>query len=76
MIRTAVDIVGADHVLMGTDWPVVDTRGLGAQMHATLAAAGLGEADRQRICGGNALRLLQRRQMQQQVGMALGGSTA
>lgn len=60
MIRAAVEIVGADHVLMGTDWPVVDTRGLCSQMQAVLATAGLNAADQRRVAGGNALQLLQR----------------
>jgi aminocarboxymuconate-semialdehyde decarboxylase len=60
MIRTAVDIVGADHVLMGSDWPVVDTRGLSSQVQAVLAAAGLNAVDQGRVAGGNALQLLQR----------------
>jgi aminocarboxymuconate-semialdehyde decarboxylase len=56
MVRSAVDLLGADHVLMGTDWPVaVETS---ERMRAALAAAGLDPAERQMIASGNALRLL------------------
>ena len=26
LIRTAVDLLGADHVVVGTDWPVVEEK--------------------------------------------------
>ena len=60
MIRTAVNLVGADHVVMGTDWPVVDGPGLRAQVQDALKHAGLDAARQQAITGGNALRLLNR----------------
>jgi aminocarboxymuconate-semialdehyde decarboxylase len=56
LVRSAVDLVGADHVLMGTDWPVVVEDG--ARVAAVLTAAGLDEAARQRIAGDNTLALL------------------
>jgi len=53
-----VELLGADHVLMGTDWPVVAEDDVGGRLQAALAAIGLGERERSIISGGNALRLL------------------
>jgi aminocarboxymuconate-semialdehyde decarboxylase len=51
-----IERYGSDHVLLGTDWPYDirerDPVGL------VNAVAGLGAQDRERICGGNASRLL------------------
>jgi aminocarboxymuconate-semialdehyde decarboxylase len=55
-VRTAVDLVGADHVLMGTDWPVVVETA--TRMQAVLAAAGLDAAEQKMVAGDNTLRLL------------------
>lgn len=55
-VRCAVELVGADHVLMGTDWPVVQESG--AKIAAVLAASGLDAADQAMIASGNCLRLL------------------
>lgn len=57
-IRCAVDLVGADHVLTGTDWPIVVEPSVPERMRAALAGCGLDEADQQMVAGGNALRLL------------------
>jgi predicted TIM-barrel fold metal-dependent hydrolase len=55
-VRAAVDILGADHVLMGTDWPVVaETSGRIGQV---LAASGLDAAEQQMIAAGNTLNLI------------------
>jgi aminocarboxymuconate-semialdehyde decarboxylase len=57
-VRAAIDIVGADHVVMGTDWPVVQEKSLPARLHAMFEAFGLDSAAREAIAGRNALRLL------------------
>ncbi len=62
MVRCAVDLVGADHVLVGTDWPVVDEPTLARQVDAMLQSCGFESEDRALIACGNARRLLQRRQ--------------
>jgi aminocarboxymuconate-semialdehyde decarboxylase len=55
-VRSAVDLLGAGRVLMGTDWPVVlETP---ERIEAVLAAAGLDAADRRMIAGENTLELL------------------
>ena len=57
-VRGSIDILGADHVLVGTDWPVVQERNLPARLEAMFDAWQLDATARERIAGGNALRLL------------------
>jgi aminocarboxymuconate-semialdehyde decarboxylase len=58
ILRCAIDLLGADHVLMGTDWPVVIEDAVPSRLQAAFAACGL-DADAQRmVAGGNALGLL------------------
>jgi aminocarboxymuconate-semialdehyde decarboxylase len=57
-VRAAVDLLGADHVLMGTDWPVADERSIPERLGAAMAHAGLDDAQRRMVAGGNTLRLL------------------
>lgn len=58
LLRTAVDMLGADHVLMGTDWPVVEEASVPERLATAFAHAGLSTSERQMVAGGNALRLL------------------
>jgi len=58
LVRTAVDLLGADHVLMGTDWPIVEEKSVPERLAKALAHSGLGPAEQQMVAGGNALRLL------------------
>ncbi|MDR7151340.1 aminocarboxymuconate-semialdehyde decarboxylase [Hydrogenophaga palleronii] len=58
LLRAAVDLVGADHVVMGTDWPVVTETNLPARLTNMFDQCGLGEADRDLIAHANARRLL------------------
>jgi predicted TIM-barrel fold metal-dependent hydrolase len=55
-VRCAVDLVGADHVVMGTDWPVVLESA--ERIRSVLDACGLDAGDRELIAAGNTLRLL------------------
>jgi aminocarboxymuconate-semialdehyde decarboxylase len=57
-VRAAVDLLGADHVLMGTDWPVADEKSIPERLGAAMAHAGLDAAQQRMVAGGNALRLL------------------
>jgi aminocarboxymuconate-semialdehyde decarboxylase len=57
-VRGSIDILGADHVLVGTDWPVVQERDLAARLEAMFDAWQLDAMAREQIAGGNALRLL------------------
>lgn len=57
IIRTLTGFFGAERVLAGTDWPILaalDRRSLAA----SLAEAGLSEAEARLVAGGNARRLL------------------
>jgi len=58
IIRSAVDLLGADHVLLGTDWPVVVEAAVGSRLQATMTAIGLNAQEQKMIAGGNALHLL------------------
>lgn len=57
-VRAAIDIVGADHVVMGTDWPVVREKAVPARLHAMFESFGLSAEERRNVAGANALRLL------------------
>ncbi|MEV0397841.1 amidohydrolase family protein [Polymorphospora rubra] len=57
-IRYLVDVVGADHVLVGSDSPIVAESIDRDDVLAALAAAGLDEAGVAAVAGGNARRLL------------------
>ncbi len=58
-IRFAIATLGADHVIVGSDWPItpIPTR---ASVGAALDAAGLTAEERDAVRGGNTLRLLRR----------------
>ena len=65
IIRTLAGFFGAERVLAGTDWPILaalDQKSLAA----SLAEAGLNEAEARLVAGGNARRLLGLRQAQAQ----------
>jgi aminocarboxymuconate-semialdehyde decarboxylase len=58
LIRSAVDMLGADHVLAGTDWPIFTEKSVPERLQAALASAGLSVAEQQMVAGGNTLKLL------------------
>jgi aminocarboxymuconate-semialdehyde decarboxylase len=58
VIRAAIDILGVDHVLMGTDWPIVEEKSVPERLQKAFAHCGLGPAEQQMVAGGNALKLL------------------
>jgi aminocarboxymuconate-semialdehyde decarboxylase len=57
-VRSAVDMLGADHVVVGTDWPIVDEENMPVRVQAALDACGLGSAEQRMVASGNTLRLL------------------
>ena len=57
-IRAAVDMLGADHVLVGTDWPVSVEKSVPERLAKAFAHCGLTDAEQQMIASGNTLRLL------------------
>ena len=57
-LTAAVAMLGADHVLAGTDWPIVVEKAVPERLRAAMVAAGLGAQDQELIARGNVLRLL------------------
>lgn len=58
-IRFAVATLGADHLLIGSDWPITPIP-TNSAVNRALDAADLTEKERDMVRGGNALRLLRR----------------
>lgn len=57
-IRYAVDLLDADHVVMGSDWPIMSGSTSRSRVDEALSRAGLDAETADRIRSGNALRLL------------------
>jgi predicted TIM-barrel fold metal-dependent hydrolase len=57
MIKAAIDIVGEDHLLFGTDYPLVGTEVVG-QLVTKIRGFDLREEVKEKILGGNVARLL------------------
>ncbi|MFM9883215.1 MAG: amidohydrolase family protein [Burkholderiales bacterium] len=57
LLRASVDLLGADNVIAGSDWPIVDAP-LRGRLIAALQSARLTEAEQRGIAAGNTLRLL------------------
>jgi predicted TIM-barrel fold metal-dependent hydrolase len=58
LVRSTVDLLGADHVLVGTDWPIAVETSVPERVQAALAACGLTPSEQQMNAAGNTLRLL------------------
>jgi predicted TIM-barrel fold metal-dependent hydrolase len=58
LIGAAVEMLGADHVLVGTDWPIFVEKAVPERVRQALTACGLTAAEQHMISGGNTLRLL------------------
>jgi predicted TIM-barrel fold metal-dependent hydrolase len=58
LIRASVDLLGAGHVLAGSDFPIVSDGPIRARLETALTAAGLSDAEQGAIAAGNALRLM------------------
>ena len=57
-VRYAVDLIGADHVLTGSDWPIGGVAASRERVRTTLAAAGLTAEQQELVSWGNAASLL------------------
>jgi predicted TIM-barrel fold metal-dependent hydrolase len=57
MIKAAIDMVGEDHLLFGTDYPLVGTEVV-RRLISKIRGFDLGEEVEEKILGGNAARLL------------------
>jgi aminocarboxymuconate-semialdehyde decarboxylase len=58
LVGSVVELLGADHVLAGTDWPIVVEKDVPARLQKALTFAGLNADQQQMVAGGNTLKLL------------------
>jgi len=58
LVSSVVELLGADHVLAGTDWPIVVEKDVPQRLQKALAFAGLDAEQQQMVAGGNTLKLL------------------
>jgi predicted TIM-barrel fold metal-dependent hydrolase len=58
LIRSTAEILGVDHVLVGSDWPIVNDKPIRARVERSLAAAGLDLDEQRLVAAGNSSRLL------------------
>jgi aminocarboxymuconate-semialdehyde decarboxylase len=58
LIRASVDLLSADRVMAGSDWPIVDDGPLRGPLADAMQAAGLSAEDQKAVAGGNCERLL------------------
>lgn len=58
LVRAAVDLLGVEHVLVGSDWPIVSDGPIQHLVTAALAKAGLNDHEQRLVASGNTLRLL------------------
>lgn len=58
LIRSSVDLLGSDHVLAGSDWPIVDDGPIREPLVQTMQEAGFPPDPQRAIAGSNCLRLL------------------
>jgi predicted TIM-barrel fold metal-dependent hydrolase len=57
-VRAAVDLLGADHVLVGTDWPIAVEQSMQQRVRTALDGCGLSDAEQQMVASGNTQTLL------------------
>jgi predicted TIM-barrel fold metal-dependent hydrolase len=58
LVGSVVELLGADHVLAGTDWPIVVEKNVPGRLQKALTVAGLDAAQQQMVASGNTLKLL------------------
>ncbi len=58
LVGSVVALLGADHVLAGTDWPINIEKDVPARLQKALEQAGLDAEQQQMVASGNTLRLL------------------
>jgi predicted TIM-barrel fold metal-dependent hydrolase len=58
VIRAAIDLLGVDHVVMGTDWPIAVETSVPERLRNAFAHSALTAAEQEMIAGGNSVRLL------------------
>ena len=58
LVRSAIDMLGIDHVLAGSDWPIYVEKQIPERLQHALAACGLSATEQQLVASGNAAKLL------------------
>lgn len=58
LIRAAADLLGPDHVMCGSDWPILNTDPLTGTLTKALTEAGFAPDEQAMIASGNARKLL------------------
>jgi predicted TIM-barrel fold metal-dependent hydrolase len=58
LIRASVDLLGADNVIAGSDWPIAGDGQMRGPLMAAMQQAGLSADEQNAIAAGNCLRLL------------------
>jgi aminocarboxymuconate-semialdehyde decarboxylase len=58
LIRASVDLLGADRVMAGSDWPIVDDGPIRGPLASAMQTAGLTAGDHNAVAAGNCARLL------------------
>lgn len=58
LIRVAADLLGADRIMAGSDWPIVDDGPIRAPLIEAMGRAGLSDDEQRAVASGNCLRLL------------------
>jgi aminocarboxymuconate-semialdehyde decarboxylase len=58
LVRASAELLGADRVMAGSDWPIVDDGPIHAPLRDAMAGAGLSADEQDAVVGGNCLRLL------------------
>ena len=58
LVGSMVELIGADHVIAGTDWPIAVEKDVPARLQRALTIAGLDAEQQQMVAGGTTLKLL------------------
>jgi predicted TIM-barrel fold metal-dependent hydrolase len=58
LVSSVVELLGADHVLAGTDWPIAVEKDVPGRLQKALTVAGLNPEQQRMVAHGNTLKLL------------------
>jgi aminocarboxymuconate-semialdehyde decarboxylase len=58
LVGSVVELLGADHVVAGTDWPIAVEKDVASRLRKALTSAGLNAEQQQMVARGNTLKLL------------------
>ena len=58
LVGSVVELLGADHVFAGTDWPIAVEKDVPGRLQKALTVAGLNAEQQRMVAHGNALKLL------------------